>query len=88
MVLQHIKKSKVRDSGIATLWTKSSLLKDERMIRRLESTSLFLAMNNVATDIVQSKYFRNMFNLYDSNAVPQSINKVKDHFCVLVANIR
>jgi hypothetical protein len=60
----------------------------ERKVKQLESTSLFLAMNNVATDVVQSKYFRGMLKSYDSNAEPPSINKVKDHFKVFEANIR
>jgi hypothetical protein len=45
-------------------------------------------MDNVPTDVVQSKYFRAMLKLYDANAVPPSINKVKDYFRVLEANIR
>jgi hypothetical protein len=46
-------------------------------------------MENVPTDVVQSKYFRAMLNSFDSNAAPPSINKVKDHqFQVLAANIR
>ncbi len=74
--------------SIATLWTKSSLSMAKRKVQQLESTSLFLAMNNVVTDVVQSKYFRKMLKSYDSNAEPPSITKVKDHFRVLEANIR
>ena len=87
-IFATIKKRKVRDGSIATLWTKSSHSMAERKVRQLESTSLFLAMNNVATDVVESKYFRKMLKSYDSNAEPPSINKVKDHFRVLEANIR
>jgi hypothetical protein len=46
------------------------------------------ALDNVPTDVVQSKYFRAMLKSYDANADPPSINKVKDQFRVLEANIR
>jgi hypothetical protein len=45
-------------------------------------------MENVPTDVAQSKYFRAMLKSFDSNAAPPSINKVKDQFRVLAANIR
>jgi hypothetical protein len=45
-------------------------------------------MENVPTDVVQSKYFRAMLNSFDSNAAPPSVNKAKDQFRVLEANIR
>jgi hypothetical protein len=52
----------------------------KRKEQQLESTSLFLAVKNVPTEIVESKYFRAMLESFDANADPPSINKVKDHF--------
>jgi hypothetical protein len=83
-----IKKRKVRDGDVAVLWTNSSHSMAKRNEEQVESTSLFLAMDNVPTDVVQSKYFRAMLKSYYANAEPPSINKVKDHFRVLEANIR
>jgi hypothetical protein len=64
----------------------NSCLVANRKEQQLESTLLFLAMGNVPTDILQSKYFRAMLKSYDANAEPPSINKVKDHFRVLEPN--
>jgi hypothetical protein len=50
----------------------------KRKEQQLESTSLFLTMDNFPTDVVQSKYFRAMLKSYDTNADPPPINKVKD----------
>jgi hypothetical protein len=59
----------------------------KRKEQQLESTSLFLAMDNVpTTDVLQSKYFRAMLKSYDANADPPSINKVKNQFRVFEAN--
>ena len=83
-----IKKRKTRDGDLATMWTNSSLSMAERKEKQLESTSLFLAMANVPTDVIESKYFKAMLKSFDANADPPSINKVKDHFRILEENIR
>jgi hypothetical protein len=86
--MSTIKKRKVRDGDLERMWTNSTHSMAERKARQLESTSLFLAMENVPTDVVESPYFRDMLKSYDANAEPPSKNKVKDHFRVLEANIR
>jgi hypothetical protein len=48
-----IKKRKFRDGNVAVLWTNSSHSMAKRKEQQLESTSLFLAMDNVPTDVVQ-----------------------------------
>jgi hypothetical protein len=45
-----IKKSKFRYGNLAVLWTTSSHSMAKRKEQQLESTSLFLAMDNVPTD--------------------------------------
>jgi hypothetical protein len=83
-----ILKRKSRDGDLATMWTNLSISAAERKEKQLESTSLFLAMDNVPTDVIESKYFKGMLKSYDANADPPSVSKVKDHFRVLEANIR
>jgi hypothetical protein len=46
-----IKKRKVRDGDVAALWTNSSHSMANRKEQQLESTLLFLAMENVPTDV-------------------------------------
>ena len=82
------KKRKERDGDLATMWTNSSHSMAERKEQQVESMTVFLAMDNVPTKIVESKYFRAMLKSLGANADPPSINKVKDHFRVLEANIR
>jgi hypothetical protein len=81
-------KRKARDGDVATLWNNSSHSMAKKKELQLETNSLFLAMDNVPTDVVQSKYFRPTLNSFDSNAAPPSINKVKEQFRVLEENIR
>ncbi len=83
-----IKKRKTSDGDLATMWTNSSLSMAAREEMQLESTSLFLAMANVPTDVIESKYFKAMLKSFGANADPPSINKVKDHFRILEENIR
>jgi NADPH-dependent 7-cyano-7-deazaguanine reductase QueF-like protein len=52
----------------------------EKKERQLESISLYLAMDNVPTEVVESKHFRAMLNSFASNAALPSVNKVKDQF--------
>ena len=66
-----IKKRKTRDGDLATMWTNSSLSMAERKEKQLESTSLFLAMANVPTDVIESKCFKAMLKSFDATADPQ-----------------
>jgi hypothetical protein len=77
------KKKTTRDGDLATMWTNSSLSMAARKEKQHESTSLFLAMANVPTDVIESNYFKAMLKSFDANADPPSINKVKDHFRIL-----
>ena len=54
------KKRKAKDGDLKTMWTNSSQSMAERKEQQLETTALYLAMENVATDVVESKYFRGM----------------------------
>jgi hypothetical protein len=54
---------------VTALWTNSSHSMAKQNEQQLEYTSLFLARDNVPTNVVQSKYFRAMLKSYDANAV-------------------
>ena len=85
-----IKKRKMmKDGNLATWWTNSSHSMAARKETQLESTALYLAMENVPMDVLESKYYRAMLKTFDdANADPPGIDKVKGRFRSLEANIR
>jgi hypothetical protein len=80
MLILLQKKKKDRDGDISRMWGTAKHSIAEKKEHQLESTSLFLAMDNVPTHVIESKYFRAILKSFDANADPPSINKVKDHF--------